>query len=327
MKKVLSLLLAATLTVCAAFTCTAENETDDGFTVNDELLEWFKASNEDGLCTLFILRSDTLSAMQPDAQFTLYAEDPETEQPAEAESGSAAQWTHSSFTDADGAEHTVWTLPDMPSDALYLRFAAGAFADSAGSLSPELCAEYALVVHTFPEFDTALHKLALTKTEANLIEGEAICYPQSDKHLPASYFSVRIESKEGVRFVTPEYDDENDLVIPAAAGTAEYTVLVCGQQVAPPQAVSALTRTEYEALYQKDRRRSVLLGIALIPCLPLFMIGCSIQGGFVTAIISIAFTPTVVLLPLTVPASSIVGFGQGAVVWWQMITKLIRGTD
>jgi hypothetical protein len=91
--------------------------------------------------------------------------------------------------------------------------------------------------------------------------------------------------------------------------------------------VPALTRAEYEAMYQTDRRRYGLRDIALIPCLPLFILGCGIQGGFVTAIMSVIFTPTVVLMPLTVPAYSIVAFGQGAVIWWQMITKLIRGTD
>ena len=327
MKKVLSLLLAAILVVCAAFTCAAETETDEDFTVNGELLEWFKATNDDGLCTLFILQSDTLFAMQPGAQFMVYNDNQEIDQPEETASDSAAQWTHSSFTDAEGKEHTVWVLPDMPCNVFYLRFASGAFADRAGNLSPEMCAEYALVAQTSSWYDTALHKLAVTKTEANLIEGETICYPQSDRHLPASYFSVRIENEDGVTFATPAYNDENNLLIPAAKGTAEYTVFVCGQQVSAPKVVSALSRAEYEAMYKKDRRQSVLLGIALIPCLPLFMIGCGIQGGFVTAIMSIVFTPTVVLMPITVPAFSVVYFGQGAVIWWQMVTKLIRGTD
>lgn len=329
MKKMLSLLLAAIITVCAAFACAAETETDDSFTVNDGVLEWFKAAYYDDLCTLFILQSDTLFAMQPDAQFTLYAYDQETEQPTESASGSTSQWTCSSFTDADGAEHTVWTLPDMPRDARYLRFAAGAFIDTEGTLSPEMCAKYTLVAHTDQEpwYDTALKKLALTKTEADLIEGEAICWSQNEKHLPASYFSVRIENEEGVTFVTPEYDDQNDLWISAAAGTAEYTLLVCGQQIGAPQVVSALSRTEFEAMYKKDRRLSVLAGIALIPCLPLFMIGYGILGGVVASVISLCFTPSVVLTPITVPAFSILYFGEGAVAWWETIAGLIRGTD
>ncbi len=329
MKKMFSLLLTVMFTVCAAFTCTAETETVEGFTANDGLLEWFKATNSADQCTFFVLQNDTLFAMQPDAQFTVYVRDEETEQPAEAASGDAMRWTCSIFTDADGVEHMVWTLPDMPYDALYLRFAAGAFVDKAGNMSPELCAQYTVVAHTTQtaSYDTALHKLAVLKTEANLIEDETICYPQNDEHLPASYFSVRIKNDDGVTFVTPEYDDKNNLVIPAAAGTAEYAVLVCGQQVSLPQVVSALSRTEYEAMYKKDRCRSVLIGIALIPCLPLFMLGSGIQGGFVTALMSLILGPTMVLMPLTVPAFSILSFGQGAVVWWEMITKLIRGTD
>lgn len=329
MKRILSLLLAATLTFCAAFTCAAESETGDSFTTNDTLLEWFIVTHDDDPCTFFIIQNDTLFGMSPDARFTVYTIDWETEQPEEASAGGAEQWTSGSFKDADGAEHMVWTLPDMPCDAQYLRFEAGAFTDKAGDPSPEMCAKCAFNVFAVKSsyYDTALKKVLLTQTDADLIEGEAIRYPQDNKRLPASFFSVKIEDEEGVTFATPEYNDEDELLIPAKAGTAEYTFMVCGQEVGPSEAVKALTRTEYEALCKKDRPKRIMLGIALIPTLPLFMLGGGVYGGLLTAGMSLVFLPSIVALPVTAPIGSVLYFGEGAVYWWKAVTMLIFGAD
>ena len=329
MKKLISLLLAAILTFGAALTCAAQDDNIDHAAVNAEQLQWFKMINREKTCMLFIPQSKALFAMQPDAQFTVYGKEQDTEQLTALKSGSTAQWSRREFTDANGRNYAAWTLSDMPDSICRLQFAQGAFTDKSGDPSPEMSAEFSAYVNTNGVScrSAALRKLQTVKTDTQLVEGEYISFTHYSAKIPAAFFGVQAKTDHGDLFIAAEYDAYGDLTFPATAGHVQYTLLFFGQPIDQTEAIYALSREDYANLHQKDRSVSILKGIALIPCLPVFLLIGGLGGSAAAAALSVAFTPTLVLLPLTSIPAFAVGLGQGAQMWWQTVCDLIGGND
>lgn len=208
-------------------------------------------------------------------------------------------------------------------DALYgqLHFGEGAFVRADGTPFAAFATNYSDANRWSLDADFyAEQLLRISSTHGTTVEGKKMRFSfWNMEELPEDLFTLEKCAQGETTLLADRAeitDDTAALVTTAEVGSAEYIVRYDGKEVYRTYA-NVLSAKEYRALLVKDRMLSAMLGLALIPCLPIYL-----GKGFVNGIAaSIILAPMAIFSPLIILGSA----GESGIIWARNVAYYLTG--
>ena len=335
LNRIVAVLLALTLTVCAA-PCAAAGSTDE------PPIKCYQRYTRKAFLFFFSTFGDAQSLViaDPESACTVVGKDA-------GGARTSLTFTPSMLRREDVEEmngYNAWRTEifalTLPKGSLsvpqHIIIPQGALAKSDGTPLPrmQISVQNSGGSLSFKRPSSKFSELLVLEPDADCQEGDVVLvnnlttiYTNAFNKPGTALFSVQRKDANGTVAEMPlEYDASvypDSYFFPVAAGTADYTVYACGVPIWT-DTIRAVSEAEYEAIQKKDRPLSVAKGLAFIPLLPLFMLYDS--GAYAGAVSLALFTwYSPLLVPVGALGGAVYGFGIGAAAWAEVIVAFITG--